>query len=52
MDKDKLIDKMKDFFDNTTAEDFIKKWNSIECDEENGITIEEYIEIVKEKNNL
>ena len=52
MDKEKLIDKMKEFFDNTTAEDFIKKWNAIKCDDENGMTIEEYLNIVKEKNNL
>ena len=52
MDKEKLIDKMKDFLDNTTTEEFIKKWNAIKCDEENGMTIGEYLDIVKEKNNL
>ena len=52
MKKEKLIDKMKEFFDNTTAEEFIEKWNEIECDDENGMTVEEYLKIVKEKNNL
>lgn len=52
MDKDKLIDKMKDFFDNITAEDFIKKWNAIEFNGENELTIEQYLKKIKERNNL
>ena len=52
MKEEKLIDKMKDYFDNISPEEFIEKWNAIECDDEKGLTVEEYLEIVKEKNNL